>query len=97
MVNIFCEKLNWWELRILVNEYQQRVKFGFMSKLEEKKLKPFFKLGHGIMTKTIARILYENEITSIEILANKNAEEILNMLDESTPFQLKKHTVIIRE
>ncbi len=94
MVNIFWEKLNWWELRILVNEYSERVKFGFMSKHEERKLKPFFKLNStrtNIMTKTIARILHENDIISIQLISNQTAEYIQSMLSESKPFQLKQH------
>ena len=91
MVAIFCEKFNWWELQILVSEYQERVQSGFISKHEERKLKPFFKLGHNVMTKTIARLLYDAEITSIELLSKQPAEEIQRLLAESRPFQLKQH------
>jgi len=28
MVSVFCEKLHWWELRILVSEYAHRMQTG---------------------------------------------------------------------
>lgn len=92
MVGIFCEKLNWFELRLMVAEYQERVQFGFISKGEERKLKPFFKLGHNVMTKTIARVLYDNGICNIEQLAMYKSEALQSILSESRPFQLKQHS-----
>ena len=88
MVNLFCEKLDYWELRLLVMEYQERVQFGFSSKCEERNLKPFFKLGHNVMTKTIARVLDDAGI-NVEQLAQQKAEELQLMLSDSKPFQMK--------
>ena len=93
MVSIFCEKLNWWELRLLINEYCHRLRFGIKN--NEKKYLPLLEISKIVpnygkmMTKTVAKILFENGIKTIKDLSNSHPTQIAQFIMDSKPFEAK--------
>ncbi|KAJ3090357.1 hypothetical protein HK102_004011 [Quaeritorhiza haematococci] len=83
MVTVFCQKLGWINLELLLHQFQDRLNFGV-----EKELIELVKVPHvkGVR----ARILWQAGYKTIASLACASAEEIFEHLVKSSPFKSTK-------
>jgi len=85
MVEVFCVKLNWWQLQALVSSFQDR--------LEEGAQPDVVKLARVPHVKTVrARALKSAGIASVEALSQASVEEVAEALKAVTPFRLSWQT-----
>jgi DNA polymerase theta len=82
MVTIFCEKLKWTNLHLLLSQFQNRLEFGVQSDLIELCRVPDMKAHE-------ARILLDSGIKDIESLACSSADTIARIIRSARPFQSK--------
>ncbi|KAJ1551192.1 hypothetical protein HK096_002610, partial [Nowakowskiella sp. JEL0078] len=87
MVTIFCQKLGWSNLELLIHQFQDRVNFGVEKELVELARVPHVK---GFR----ARILWKAGYRTIASLACASAEEIFEHLTKARPFKsVSEHDV----
>ncbi|KAJ3222158.1 hypothetical protein HK099_002624 [Clydaea vesicula] len=83
MVTIFCEKLGWSNLELLLLQFKERLNFGVQKELIELVRIPFVK-------GTRARILWKAGFHSVASIACAAPEEIFEHLKKHHPFKSSK-------
>lgn len=80
MVTVFCNRLGWGHLEILVKGFQKRMIFGISEELVDLVRISFL---NGFR----ARMLYKAGFETISVIAGAKVKEISNILRKSLPFQ----------
>ena len=83
MVTIFCNRLGWKNLELLVGQFQNRLQFGVTRELID-----LCRLE--TLNGQRARILFDAGFDSIAMIANASVYNVENALSNSAPFQSKK-------
>ncbi|TPX37004.1 DNA-directed DNA polymerase [Synchytrium microbalum] len=81
MVTVFCERLGWTNLQLLVQQFQDRLNFGVENELLELARIPGIKAFTG-------RVLFRAGYKTIPSIACASAEEIHKHIASSRPFKI---------
>lgn len=79
MITIFCNRLGWYNLEILVSQFQSRLIFGVQRELCDL-------IRISLLNSYRARLIYNNGITNISALATADPHKIEKILEKSTYF-----------
>lgn len=85
MVTIFCHRLGWNTLYVLLEHFQSRLLFGVQLELVDLMRLPSM-LSHT------ARLLYDAGLTNVSSVATASPENIQVLLKNACPFQSTKET-----
>ena len=85
MVTVFCKKLGWSCLEVLLEQFQSRLSFGVCRELCNLVRIP-------LLNRFTARLFYQNGFQTVSSIANATEREITKLLRESTPFHSRKMT-----
>ncbi|XP_003384429.2 PREDICTED: DNA polymerase theta-like [Amphimedon queenslandica] len=85
MVTVFCNRLGWRNMEMLLGQFQSRLVFGI-----EKELVDLVRIS--ILNGARARILYNNGYTSLSLLARTDPTAIESVLCKAFPFKSKETT-----
>ncbi|GFP80266.1 helicase and polymerase-containing protein tebichi [Phtheirospermum japonicum] len=77
MVSVFCERLGWHDLEVLVAKFQNRVSFGVRAEIVELTSIPYIKASR-------ARALYKAGLRTPQAIAEASIPEIVKALFESS-------------
>ncbi|KAL3650829.1 hypothetical protein CASFOL_007232 [Castilleja foliolosa] len=77
MVSVFCERLGWHDLEVLVAKFQNRVSFGVRAEIVELTSIPYIKASR-------ARALYKAGLRTPQAIAEASIPEIVKVLFESS-------------
>lgn len=80
MVTAFCHKLGWFNLELLIGQFQDRLQFGIHRDLID-----LCRLN--TLNGQRARILHNAKVETVAILANSSPNEIETILLNSMPFE----------
>lgn len=80
MVTVFCKKLGWSNLEILIHQFQPRLYFGVNRELCDLVQIPS-------LNGQWARVLYSAGITTLTDLANSSRVAVENILCNGRPFE----------
>jgi DNA polymerase I-like protein with 3'-5' exonuclease and polymerase domains len=69
MITIFCNRLGWFNLEVLITQFQSRLTFGIQRELCDL-------IRISLLNSYRARLLYNNGYTNIRLLATAGANEI---------------------
>ncbi|CAH1799446.1 unnamed protein product, partial [Owenia fusiformis] len=83
MVTVFCNRLGWNNLEILLSQFQNRLTFGVQRELCDL-------VRISLLNGQRARVLYNGGYETIAALANADDNDIEHLLRNSVPFQSKK-------
>ncbi|KAI3792695.1 hypothetical protein L2E82_06583 [Cichorium intybus] len=86
MVSVFCERLGWHDLEILVSKFQNRVSFGVRAEIAELTTIPFVK---GCR----ARALYKAGLRTTQAIAEASIPEIAKAVFESSSWDAQDNTL----
>lgn len=85
MVTVFCKKLGWSCLEVLLEQFQSRLSFGVCRDLCNLVRIP-------LLNRFTARLFYQNGFQTVSSIANATEKDITKLLRESTPFHSRKIT-----
>ena len=85
MVTVFCNRLGWRNMEMLLGQFQSRLVFGI-----EKELVDLVRIS--VLNGARARILYNNGYTSLSVLATTDPTAIESVLRKAFPFKSKETT-----
>lgn len=85
MVTVFCNRLGWRNMEMLLGQFQSRLVFGI-----EKELVDLVRIS--VLNGARARILYNNGYTSLSLLARTDPTAIETVLCKAFPFKSKETT-----
>ncbi|GER38071.1 DNA polymerase I family protein [Striga asiatica] len=77
MVSVFCERIGWHDLEVLVAKFQNRVSFGVRAEIVELTTIPYIKASR-------ARALYKAGLRTPQAIAEASVPEIVKALFESS-------------
>ncbi|KAL6524100.1 hypothetical protein OROMI_031195 [Orobanche minor] len=77
MVSVFCERLGWHDLEVLVAKFQNRVSFGVRAEIVELTAIPYIKASR-------ARALYKSGLRTPQAIAEASIPQIVKALFESS-------------
>lgn len=83
MVTVFCRKLGWNCMEVLLEQFQGRLSFGVCRELCNLVRIP-------LLNRSTARLFYKHGYESVSAIANSTRDEIAKVLRESTPFHSDK-------
>ena len=83
MLTVFCHKLGWTCLELLLEQFQSRLTFGVSRELCNL-------VRISLLSGFKARLLYDRGYESVSTLAFANKDDIANLLRESVPFESKR-------
>ena len=83
MVTVFCRKLGWSCLEVLLEQFQSRLSFGVCRDLCNLVRIP-------LLNRFTARLFYQKGFQTVSSIANATEKEIIKLLRESTPFHSRK-------
>ncbi|KAJ3340685.1 hypothetical protein HDU93_006542 [Gonapodya sp. JEL0774] len=86
MITIFCERLGWNLMRLILHQLQERLSFGIENELLELVRIPHVK-GTG------ARLLWKAGLRTLAAVACSTPNEIFHHLSEGRPFQSTKRSI----
>lgn len=80
MVTIFCSKLGWYNLELILAQFQNRLNFGVQRELVDL-------VRISLLNAQRARLLYNNGFTSTASLATASPREVEHILRSAVPFK----------
>ncbi|XP_033111697.1 DNA polymerase theta-like [Anneissia japonica] len=80
MVTVFCNKLGWLNMELLVSQFQHRLNFGIQRELSDL-------VRISLVNAQRARLLYNSGFHTVATVAAANAAEIETLLRKAVPFQ----------
>eukprot|EP00095_Tigriopus_kingsejongensis_P003466 maker-scaffold13_size735724-snap-gene-6.23 protein:Tk03466 transcript:maker-scaffold13_size735724-snap-gene-6.23-mRNA-1 annotation:"dna polymerase theta isoform x3" len=83
MVTVFCQKLGWYNLELLIGQFQDRLQFGVHRELID-----LCRLG--TLNGQRARILHRTKVETVAILANCLPSAIETIFINASPFESEK-------
>ncbi|XP_066935179.1 DNA polymerase theta-like isoform X2 [Clytia hemisphaerica] len=83
MMTVFCKKLGWSCLEVLLEQFQSRLSFGVCRDLCNL-------VRISLLNRFTARLFYQNGFQTVSAIANASEKEISKLLRESTPFYSNK-------
>lgn len=83
MVTVFCQKLSWWDLELLIAQFTDRLNFG-----AQMDILPLVQIPD--MKNFQARALYNAGYHTVAALASATPEEVAMHLRNAAPFKSKK-------
>ncbi|XP_072036827.1 DNA polymerase theta-like isoform X3 [Amphiura filiformis] len=86
MVTVFCGKLGWYNLELLLAQFQNRLNFGVQRELCDL-------VRVSLLNAYRARLLYNNGYHNVSDVANAKTTEIENLLRIAVPFQSSRRAV----
>ena len=81
MVTVFCNRLGWRNLELLLGQFQSRLNFGVQPELMDL-------VRISLLNAQRARILYDGGYHTIALLAKANVVDIEALMRKSLPFQM---------
>ena len=86
MVTAFAHKLGWYNLELLLGQFQDRLQFGVQRELID-----LCRLN--TLNGQRARVLYNAKLESVAMVANAKVTDIENILQNSAPFESRKQGI----
>ncbi|CAL9700274.1 unnamed protein product [Knipowitschia caucasica] len=86
MVTIFCKRLGWHNLELLLSQYQTRLSFGVQRELVDL-------VRVSILNATRARALFAQGLCTVAELARATVENVEKALRNAVPFKSSKRAV----
>ncbi|XP_076065262.1 DNA polymerase theta [Oratosquilla oratoria] len=83
MVTVFCNRLGWHNLELLVAQFQDRLHFGIQRELCDL-------VRLSLLNGQRARILYNKGYETVNLVASAHPNDIENVLTSATPFESNK-------
>ena len=80
MVTVFCNRLGWHNLELLVAQFHDRLHFGIQRELCDL-------VRLSCLNGQRARYLYNAGLETVSIVAHSSKEDVENILYLATPFQ----------
>ena len=80
MVTVFCNRLGWIHLEVLVKGFQKRMIFGVSEELVDL-------VRLNLINGSRARVFYQAGFETVSTVAGATIKEISNILQKSLPFQ----------
>ena len=80
MVTVFCSKLGWYNMELLLAQFQNRLNFGVQRELCDL-------VRISLLNAYRARLLYNNGFHSVADVAHAKPSDIENLLRIAVPFQ----------
>ncbi|XP_041351343.1 DNA polymerase theta-like [Gigantopelta aegis] len=85
MVTVFCGRLGWYNLELILSQFQNRLTFGIQRELCDL-------VRVSLLNGQRARTLYNGGYQTIASLANADSSDVENLLKTSAPFQSTKRS-----
>ena len=79
MVTIFCNRLGWRNLELLIAQFQDRLHFGIQRELCDL-------IRLNLLNARLARILFSAGLETVSMVAHSLPQTIENVLTTGTPF-----------
>ncbi|XP_077462044.1 DNA polymerase theta [Stigmatopora argus] len=86
MVTVFCRRLGWNNMELLLSQYQTRLSFGVQRELVDL-------VRVSLLTATRARALYAQGLCTIAELARASVADVVTSLRNAVPFKSSKCAV----
>ncbi|XP_055014299.1 LOW QUALITY PROTEIN: DNA polymerase theta [Boleophthalmus pectinirostris] len=86
MVTVFCKRLGWHNLELLLSQYQTRLSFGVQRELVDL-------VRVSLLNATRARALYAQGLCTVAELARATVENVQKALRNAVPFKSSKRAV----
>ncbi|KAK7929427.1 hypothetical protein WMY93_005822 [Mugilogobius chulae] len=86
MVTVFCKRLGWHNLELLLSQYQTRLSFGVQRELVDL-------VRVSLLNATRARALYAHNLCTVAELARASVENVEKALRNAVPFKSSKRAV----
>ncbi|XP_077575517.1 DNA polymerase theta isoform X1 [Stigmatopora nigra] len=86
MVTVFCRRLGWNNMELLLSQYQTRLSFGIQRELVDL-------VRVSLLTATRARALYAQGLCTIAELARASVADVVKSLRNAVPFKSSKCAV----
>ncbi|XP_056015539.1 DNA polymerase theta-like [Ostrea edulis] len=83
MVTVFCGRLGWYNLELILGQFQHRLTFGVQRELCDL-------VRLTLLNGQRARVLYEGGFHTVAALANANVADVEKIFKKSSPFQSSK-------
>ncbi|ELT96621.1 hypothetical protein CAPTEDRAFT_226809 [Capitella teleta] len=83
MITVFCQRLGWHHLAVLLEDFQSRLTFGVQRELVDL-------VRVSLLTGVRARTLFDSGLQTVAQLANAEPRQVQRLLAKATPFQSKK-------
>lgn len=80
MVTVFCRRLGWHSLELLLSQYQTRLSFGVQRELVDL-------VRVSLLSATRARTLYDQGLATVAQLARAKVTEVEKALRKAVPFK----------
>ena len=80
MVTVFCRRLGWYNLELLLSQFQSRLTFGVQRQLVDL-------VRLSLVSGQRARVLYNGGFQTVASLARADMKSVEALLRNSTPFQ----------
>lgn len=91
MVTVFCARLGWYNLELILGQFQHRLTFGIQRELCDL-------VRLTLLNGQRARVLYDGGFHTVAALANASVSDVEKIFKKSSPFQrfiIKISTVIL--
>ncbi|XP_051940194.1 DNA polymerase theta isoform X1 [Hippocampus zosterae] len=86
MVTMFCRRLGWGNMELLLSQYQTRLSFGVQRELVDL-------VRVSLLTATRARALYTQGLRTVSELARASVADVQKALRNAVPFKSSKRAV----
>ncbi|XP_034148917.1 DNA polymerase theta [Esox lucius] len=86
MVTVFCRRLGWHSLELLLSQYQTRLSFGVQRELMDL-------VRISLLNATRARTLYDHGLATVAELARAKVTEVEKALRKAVPFKSSRRAV----
>uniref|UniRef100_A0A3Q3KVV4 DNA-directed DNA polymerase n=1 Tax=Mastacembelus armatus TaxID=205130 RepID=A0A3Q3KVV4_9TELE len=86
MVTVFCKRLGWHNMELLLSQYQTRLSFGVQRELVDL-------VRVSLLNATRARALYAQGLCTVAELARANVADVEKALRNAVPFKSSKRAV----
>ncbi|XP_054633899.1 DNA polymerase theta isoform X2 [Dunckerocampus dactyliophorus] len=86
MVTVFCKRLGWGNMELLLSQYQTRLSFGVQRELVDL-------VRVSLLSATRARALYAQGLCTVAELARASVAEVEKALRNAVPFKSSKRAV----
>lgn len=84
MVTVFCKRLGWHNLELLLSQFQARLSFGVQRELVDL-------VRVSLLNATRARALYAQNLCTVAELARATVENVEKALRNAVPFKRYVH------
>lgn len=80
MVTVFCARLGWYNLELILGQFQHRLTFGIQRELCDL-------VRLTLLNGQRARVLYDGGFHTVAALANASVSDVEKIFKKSSPFQ----------